>query len=245
MVSIIILVHNAPLYVFHTLKTLKFTKGVDYEVIVLDNKSNNFTKEILIRLHNKGYIDKLIFEKENILFAKGNNTAALLCDKNSKFILLLNSDVEIRDEEWLKLLLEKHKRGAIAYGLCIDNPWTRGDGYCFLIDKDLYLKYGLDERFEWFWSVTKLQAQLLNDGYNVTAIQNHEKLIHHYGGKSGTSWQSSDGMDTEMGIIKKWFNKKNIIILESLDGRKPIYKKYSIVNLISKLKSMLKVLLIN
>lgn len=136
-------------------------------------------------MKQKGYIDKLIFEKENTLFAKGNNTASSLCNTNSDYILLLNSDVEIRDKDWLRILLENHKRGATAYGVCDGNPHTRADGYCFLIDKDLYMKYKLDEQFEWWWSVTKLQAQLLRDGYDVCAIRNHDNLIYHYGGASG------------------------------------------------------------
>lgn len=236
MVSIIMLVYNAPLYTKHALKTLKATKGVDYEVIVLDNKSNNFTKRMLTQMHNTGYIDKLIFEKQNTLFAKGNNTASSLCNKDSQYILLLNSDVEIRDQDWLKILLEKHKRGATAYGLCEANPCTRGDGYCFLIDKDLYIKYKLDEEFEWWWSVTKLQAQLLKDGYNVTAVRNHESLIYHYGGMSGAGWKNSKGMNTEGEMVKGWFDKNNIEIIDHLEGNKSTYKKYSSTNVMSKLK---------
>lgn len=238
MVSIIMLSYNAKLYTKHSLKTLKITEGVDYEVIVLDNNSKNDTKRMLKDMKEKGYIDKLIFEKENTLFAKGNNTASLACDEKSDYILLLNSDVEIRDKDWLKLLLENHKRGAIAFGLCEGNPYTRADGYCFLIDKDLYLEYKLDENFEWWWSVTKLQAQLLKDEYNVSAVRDHDHLLYHYGGASGKSWRNSKGMNIEGKQVKEWFNKKDIRIIDKIEGSKLVYNKFYILNIYSKIKKI-------
>ena len=239
MISIIMLSYNAPLYTKHSLMTLKKTEGVEYEVIVLDNNSKENTKKMLKKMKDRGYIDKLIFEKENTLFARGNNIASLSCDKNSDYILLLNSDVEIRDKDWLKLLLDNHKRGATAYGVCQGNPHTRGDGYCFLIDKDLYLKYKLDENFEWWWSVTKLQAQLLKDGYEVCAIKNHNHLIYHYGGASGKGWMNSKGMNIEGEEVKKWFNKKDISIIETIEGNNLDYNKFGLINMYSKLRKIL------
>jgi hypothetical protein len=204
MLSIIILSYNAPLYTWHTLKTLKNTwEGCEYETIVLDNNSKNCTKKMLSKLKKKGLIDKLIFEKTNTLFAKGNNIASKYCDKNSKYILLLNSDIEIRDKYWLKYLLENHNRGTTSYGLCENYPHIRGDGYCILIDRDLYQKYQLDEQFEWWWSVTKLQAQVLNDGYAVTAVKEQE---------------NAKGMTIEGDEVKKWFEYGEVKVIPMLLG---------------------------
>lgn len=240
MVSIIILSYNAPLYVYHTLKTLKKTQGCKYETIVLDNNSKNFTKRLLLKLKEKGYIDKLIFENKNTFFAKGNNIASKYCDKNSKYILLLNSDVEIRDKHWLKYLIERHQRGAISYGLCDNYPHIRGDGYCFLIDKDLYERYKLDEQFEWWWSITKLQAQLLNDGYKVIAVKEHETLLHHYGGMSGTSWKNAKGMKIEGEEIKKWFKSGEVKIISKLEGNDRCCRRMNLINLYSEIIKIIK-----
>ena len=171
---------------------------------------------MLCKLKKKGLIDKLIFEKTNTLFAKGNNIASKHCDKESKYILLLNSDIEIRDKYWLKYLQEGHKRGATSYGLCDNYPHIRGDGYCILIDRDLYLKYQLDEKFEWWWSVTKLQAQLLNDGYAVTAVKEHELLLHHYGGMSGNAAGNASGMTIEGIDVKRWFESGEVKVIPKL-----------------------------
>lgn len=217
MISIIMLTYNAPEFVKHSIVTLKkLTKGVSYELIVLDNGSKARTRKLLLELQQKGYINKIIFEDHNTLFAKGNNTASRLCSEESKYILLLNSDVEICDGYWLKKLLERHERGAISYGVCVAEPHVRADGYCFLIDKDLYLKYRLDEQFEWWWSVTKLQAQLLKDSYTVKAVKEHHAQLIHYGGMSGTAWKNSKGMELEGKEVKKWFDKYDVEIIEEV-----------------------------
>lgn len=211
------LTHNASEFVKHSIVTLKeHTKGVTYELIVLDNNSGIRTRRLLLELQRKGYINKIIFEEHNTLFAKGNNTASRLCSEESEYILLLNSDVEICDDYWLKKLLERHERGAISYGVCEAEPHVRADGYCFLIDKDLYLKYKLDEQFEWWWSVTKLQAQLLRDSYTVKAVREHEGQLIHYGGMSGTAWRNSKGMELEGKEVKSWFDKYNVEIIEKI-----------------------------
>ena len=232
MVSIIMLSYNAIEYTKHSLKTLRDnTKNIQYEIIVLDNNSNVKTKDELKKLKEEGYIDKLIFEKENTLFAKGNNIASSYCSDKSKYILLLNSDVEIRNPKWLELLISNYKKGAIAYGVCIAKPHTRADGYCFLIDKDLYKKYKLDEKFEWWWSVTKLQAQLLRDGYNVSAISNHNDILYHYGGMSGKSWKNAKGMEIEGEQVSKWFHGNIVNIIHELPINKNENRKYLLFNL--------------
>lgn len=232
MVSIIMLSYNAIEYTRHSLKTLRDnTKDIKYEIIVLDNASNSRTKEELKKLKEEGYIDKLIFEKKNTFFAKGNNTASAYCSSESEYILLLNSDVEIRNPKWLELLINNYKSGAIAYGVCIANPHTRADGYCFLIDKNLYIKYKLDEKFEWWWSVTKLQAELLRDGYNVSAINNHNDILYHYGGMSGESWKDAKGMQIEGDQVSKWFNGNGVNVIDKLQVNKSKNKRYVLFNL--------------
>lgn len=220
MVSIIMLTYNAPEFVEHSIMTLQeHTKGISYELIVLDNASGDRTRRLLLQLQKKDMIDKLIFEKQNTFFAKGNNTAARLCSPESRYILLLNSDVEIRDDNWLRDLVDLHERGAVSYGVCEAEPHVRADGYCFLIDTDLYLQYRLDEQFEWWWSVTKLQAQLLRDSYKVKAVKDHAAQLFHYGGMSGTAWRSSKGMAVEGEEIKAWFAAHEVEIIPKIPGK--------------------------
>ncbi|MCL1631165.1 glycosyltransferase [Sporolactobacillus sp. CPB3-1] len=240
MISILILSYNAPIFTKHTLTKLQQTKYVEFEVIVLDNNSNIPTKKMLIEMKKNGYIDKLILETENKLFAKGNNIAFQHCSPGSDYVLLLNSDIDIRDDTWLSKLFKIHKKGATAYGVCENNPVTRGDGFCFLIDKDLYAKYKLDEEFEWWWAVTKLQAQLLNNGFTVTAVRNFAELLHHYGGMSGQAWKTAKGMKIEGEKIKTWYDNavSNPVIIDKISGEKNIYSPLSLTNVVAFLKNI-------
>lgn len=229
MVSIIMLVHNAYEYTKNTIETLQMTKG-DYELIVLDNASDFKTRKLLLKLYNKGLIDKLYFSSVNTLFAKGNNIASNLCDKNSTKILLLNSDIDIRNENWLNEMLKNYEKGILSLGVCCNPPYTRVDGFCLLIDKKLYNKYKLDENFEWWWSITKLQAQVLSDGYKVKGIKNYSNLIFHYGGASGNDFKNCKGMDLDLKEVKKWFNDKHIEIIDKIGDNNITYNPKSKAN---------------
>lgn len=232
MVSIIMLVHNARDYTIHSIKTLKKTNTkLKYELIVVDNDSTLKTKKTLEKLEKKGYIDKIISLRENTMFARGNNIGVNLA--SGELVLLLNSDIEIRNSRWLDILVKQHEKGAVSYGVCDNYPHVRGDGYCFLIDKVLYKKYKLDENFEWWWSVTKLQAQLLKDGYKVKAIRNHNDLLFHYGGMSGNAWKNSKGMQVEGKEVESWFEENNIEIIEKVNFEKAdrCFSKYNLINI--------------
>ena len=104
---------------------------------------------------------------------------------DSKYILLLNSDVRIVSDEWLSNLIKyKNDAGAISYG-CVDYPVLRPDGWCFLIDKDIYFKYnGLDEHYQFWWSITVLTIKMLENGIKIKAIRSTTDFIIHFGGKS-------------------------------------------------------------
>lgn len=215
-VSIVILVHNALKYCKILFNSISKTKDVDYEIIVVDNQSSNATKLYLFFMFIRKRINRLCFLDENTLFAGGNNIGATLASEDSTHVLLLNSDVEVRDPLWLHKLLKMHRRGATAYGFVPGEPWPRADGYCFLIDKDLYLKYRLDEEFQWWWAVTKIQAELLREGLSVQAVDEHDSLIYHFGGKSGQSFRKAKGMQLNQEIVQSWFDGKNIEVIEKL-----------------------------
>ena len=232
-ISILILTHNAPAYVKETLETLTLTPKIpdvlDYETIVFDNNSDYGTKELLVKMKESGYIDKLYLSEKNNLFARGNNLASKLCSSDSNYILLLNSDIQIRKGTWLQKLIDEKNRGGYAvaaYGYCDQ----RADGYCFLIDRYLYDKYLLDEKYAWFWGIAKLQAELIRDGLKILAIKNHDKFLYHYGQKSGEVPPGTSGMNTDVSEVGAWFrkDKNKYIRKKDLDPICSMYKKNKI-----------------
>lgn len=215
------LTYNAPNYVLESINGINIAKEKteNLELIVLDNDSDYPTKQLLKRLKNENLIDKLILNPQNDLFAKGNNLASKYASSDTTHYLLLNSDIKIIDPNCFNKLMEIHpKNGGISsFGAVIYEP-IRADGYCMLIDKYLYDKYQLDEYFEWWWSITKIQSQILNDGLKIRAVKNHEKYIHHYGGKSGDGWKDAKGMDIKIDEVIEWFKdkKESVEIIEEL-----------------------------
>ena len=209
------LTHNAPHFIKKSIISVdKYTHDCDYELIVVDNDSKNRTKRMLTKLLEKGYIDKLLLNSKNDLFAKENNLAASLANSNSDYYLLLNSDIQVNSSDWLSNLLKvaQNKDGIVSYGAVLSEP-KRADGYCLLIDANLYNKYKLDEQFAWWWGVTKLEGEVLKEGKNVTAIKEHEKYLHHFGGKSGKGFKNAFGMNVDMNEVKSWFENNKVKII--------------------------------
>lgn len=211
-VSIIMLTHNAPKYVEQTLVTLGDVTDpaikAECEVVVLDNASEAPVRELLGSLRQKGYIDKLHLSDVNTFFARGNNLAAEMSDASARYLLLLNSDVRIDDPNWLTELMRLKEEGgyaAAAYGFCAKPD--RADGYCLLIDRDVYMKYRLDEDFPWWGGVTKLQYEMLRDGLSVLAVDNHEGVLHHHGGKSGKSYRQAGKLDERYDSMMREFGR--------------------------------------
>lgn len=217
-VSILMLTHNAKKYVKKSILSLKKkTVNVDYELIVLDNNSNFFTKKLLKNLKNKGYIDKLIMNPVNDLFAKGNNLASKKADRDSKYYLLLNSDIEIKSDDWLSKLIKHHPSngGVSSFGAVLSKP-VRADGYCLLIDKYLFDKYKLNENFAWWWGVTQLEANVLKEQKEIYAVVNHEEYLHHYGGKSGKGYKDAQGLNINIEDVIEWFDNNEIKLIDKL-----------------------------
>lgn len=216
-VSIVIVTYNALRHIRITLESLKKTKGVQYEVIIVDNDSKIQTKLYLFYRFLISKNIKLLFNNYNSLFAAGNNLGVSLTSAKSEYVLLLNSDVKIIDPYWLVKLIQKHQRGATAYGVAVGGGIDRADGYCFLVNRDLYLQYKMDERYPWRFSLTKLEAEMLHAGENVQAIRNHDDMIIHYGRKSGTSHLRKDKKNFDQPDLQEWFGERRVKILESIE----------------------------
>jgi GT2 family glycosyltransferase len=219
-VSIVVLTHNALNYCRIFFKSISITCDVKYELVVVDNDSSLPNKIYLFFLFLIRRINKLIFLDTNTFYAKGNNIGAMLSSEDSSHILFVNSDVKFSNPRWLFDLLKAHEYGITAYGVAEKSGYIprRADGYCFLINRDLFLKYKFDEAYPFWWSFTKLEGELLRDSYSVKAVKNHEKLIHHYGGKSGrVPNELTEGKRLSEDEIGRLFGTNGVTIVESLD----------------------------
>jgi glycosyltransferase involved in cell wall biosynthesis len=209
-VSIVVVTHDALPYCRVLFSSLGRTRGATYETVVVDNASSPATRRYLARLQRAGTIDTLCLRPDNALFARACNLGAQISDPESERVLLLNPDVEIRDPNWLALLLEAHEGGATGYGLLTDEAGARTDGYCLLIDRELLLQHPLDERYPGWWCVARLQAELLSAGAPVQAISDHDHLLFHFGRKSGPGFASAQGAKTPPATVRGWFAGRSV-----------------------------------
>lgn len=222
-ISILMLTYNAPMYVKHSINSIRKhtqTESICYELIVWDNNSTNRTKQMLRKLKTRGAIDKLILSDKNYLFVGGNNRAAEYSDPDSELLLLLNSDIEIKNTAWLQEMVHVHKRGITATQVCSEKD-KRPDGWCLLIDKDIFMKFKLDEeRFTWFFSIADLGSKMMKSGYSIQTIRYYEDFIHHFGGASEVPENIKVSSDRG-GIfnVEEWYPQPCNVI-EKLDLRK-------------------------
>jgi glycosyltransferase involved in cell wall biosynthesis len=229
-VSIIMLTRNAPRYVELSIRSLaRHTHNVNYELVVVDNASDKPTKNLLKRLHEEGLIHNLTYLSYNSFFAEGNNIAARNAADDSTHLLLLNSDVKIKDPDWLSNLLAVHKPGITTYGLS-ENP-LRVDGYCLLVDAALYRATLYDEAHQFYWANTKFQATLLAQGYSVQGYAEHEQYLHHFGGKSGKDFKTAKGLFLSPEEVAELFRARTIRVLDALeDGSIPRSPRKSLLH---------------
>lgn len=217
-VSVVVLTFNAPRYCRITLNTLQRTEDVKYETVVVDNASSWITKCYLFWAFMLGKIGRLCVLDRNMMFSGGNNIGVALSSKDCTHVVLLNSDVEIKDPLWLRKLLDIHHGGVTAYGYVEGSSAipARADGYCFLIDKKLYDRYGLNEDYKWWWGVTELQGKLLRDGYEVQAVDKHDHILFHFGGKSGETHLKEDQQNFSMPNVMEWFDQHMVKKIDTL-----------------------------
>lgn len=234
-ISILMLTHNAPDYVRLSIESVrKRTDHVRFELVVLDNASDAETRDLVTDLHRKGLIDRIVLLDRNSLFAEGNNIAADNASPEATHFLLLNSDIEVKDPRWLANLLDHHSRGITSYGAAPDPD--RVDGYCLLIDADLYRRYRLNTDHQWWWAVTKLQATVLTAGFSVKGFREHERYLHHFGGKSGSGFKNAKGMNVSKQEVLDWFNGTAPVLI----GKPPRARRPVVRRIASRIKRILR-----
>lgn len=95
----------------------KRTKGINFEVIVIDNASEDGSVEVVKRFNkskNQKIKIKLIENRKNLGFAKANNQGMKLA--RGKYILLLNSDTILKENSLKKMIdwMEEHEKVGVS-----------------------------------------------------------------------------------------------------------------------------------
>jgi len=174
---------------------VKYTK--DFNIYIWDNASQDETANYILDLGNSPSVNTVRSE-ENLGFIVANNRLAEL--GNSEYIILLNSDTEVRDG-WDKSMvgwlqenpkvkevgflggwLDENGRG-YRFGLGKDIDYICGWGLC--VSRDTYKQYGLfdEENLEFAYGEdSDLSLRLRDAGHEIYAL--HVDLVVHYENKT-------------------------------------------------------------
>lgn len=169
-ISICILTLNAQPYLRNCLESIKkHDAGLSYEIIVVDNGSNDGTLAML----QSNYPEiSVIANSENLGFTKPNNQAIAIA-KSSKYILILNPDTVIYESSLQNLIAfaDRHPQGGVFGPKVLNDDGTfqkhckRGEGRPW-------------DTFAYFFGLSKLfPKNKLFSGYLQTHLdenQTHE-----------------------------------------------------------------------
>ena len=150
-VSIIIVSYNVKDFLKNCLESvIKFTKNINYEIIVVDNASTDDSLEMLKQVQHDTDNLKFIDAKENGGFAKGNNLG--IKQAKGKYILLLNPDTLLVENsiERMFLWMEAHKDVAVASCQLVDSEQKilPTGGYFPTLQRIFYWAFFLDDIFK-------------------------------------------------------------------------------------------------
>lgn len=214
-VAIVVVSFNALKFARKMLRSVRRTRGVEYEINVVDNNSGLPTRLWWTWQKFRGRINRLALLDQNTFFAEGCNIGAGMATREATHILLLNTDCEVLDPDWLARMLAAHEEGATGLHYVTTGSWPRVDGFCLLVDRHLWGD-GLDEEFQWWWSVTGFQARLLREGRRVTAVREYADVVVHHGGKSGKAYRAARSGDYSTEAIHGWFAGHQVTVIDRL-----------------------------
>src|SRR4030065_2470068 len=116
--SVIIVNWNGKDFLTTCLDSLKLQSYSNFEVIVVDNGSNDGSVEFL-RQYYLPFV-KVIENKENLGFSGGNNAG--IHAAKGKYILLLNNDTEA-DNRWIEELIKEAEKDRTV-GMCASKIYS-------------------------------------------------------------------------------------------------------------------------
>lgn len=130
-ISIIIVNYMTYEKTVNTIESItRYTNGIKFEIILVDNGSKNDDAERLEKYTtNNNYKIKFIKNKENTGFSKGNNVAVK--EAKGEYIIFLNSDTELTENSFYKAITYIRKNRDIgALGTRLVTPDGKLDHGC-------------------------------------------------------------------------------------------------------------------
>lgn len=112
----------------------KNVKDTAYHIVVVDNNSPNKSGKDLSDLYDGRNNITVIFNKDNLGFAKGNNVGFKYAKEvlNADFIILLNSDTELLEDNFVQLVVTEYEKSHFA----ALGPLIKKNTYPFIVNHE-------------------------------------------------------------------------------------------------------------
>ena len=228
-VAIIIVTYNCPEFVEICLDSVRHYSTIPYEIIVVDNASEQPLVDYLKQQENL----KLIINKENKLWCAACNQGIQAVGDDVTHILLLNSDMEVRRADWLQRMVNVMESsdhiGLVGTAAARVRFWpTFGgvDGQCLMIKRSLIRELGLldCQRYPWTSGDIDYAARAFKKGYLYKIMPRQPELAVHY---RGMSWRSQSAKPTQpqdkpLPDLQKLHQEVNIREIIRSAGLRPI-----------------------
>lgn len=207
-VSIIVVHHNRPEYLNICLQSIHAMSNLNnYEVIVVDNASDQETQEYLEVLQQEGI--KVIKNKTNEYWSKAANQGVAVADPNSKYFIFMHADTVVLDPAWIDVMVNlSESRSAGVVGTNLHAYYIQKQQvnfvqeYCMLVSRRCW-----DDIGPWpeelplvgMSFIMTLRAQY--KGHTPQAIGNN--IVHHYKAFGMDPSEYERMCEQAMGIVGK------------------------------------------
>lgn len=249
-ISVIIVTYNSSECIQACLDSLWSQKGVDYEVIVVDNTS---TDDTLLTVRNNRSL--LLENEENIGFGRACNLG--MARSTGRYIFLLNPDARLTDESDLAQvcrLMDENPRWGLAGAKVLspngslESPPAReypgqkhvqrdfsqlpGSiswviGAAMIVRRDIYLQVGgFDPEFFLYSEETDLCLRIRECGYEIGWME--DVSVRHIGGESEKGVDPYDTACRKLrGLLTfrtKHYAHRECVFLANRDRRRAFFR---------------------
>lgn len=184
-VSIIVVHHNNPGYLNICIQSIHAMSNLNnYEVIVVDNGSDQETQEYLDLLEEEGV--KVVRNESNLYWSKAANQGVAVADPHSRYFIFLHADTVVLDPAWIDVLVNlSEARNCGLVGTSLSSYWIQKQQvsfvqeWCLLLTRECWDDIGpWPEELPLVGMAFIMTLRAQYKGHNPQAVGNN--IVHHY-----------------------------------------------------------------